>query len=286
VYNGMPCVYDGRAKLFTGKERDAETGLDYFGARYFSGAQGRFTSPDPLMASANVADPQSWNRYSYAGNNPLRYVDPLGLFPSPAYNCSETQQACLNDEQRRILENSQVKIGNKTYSGQALWDYYSSQGKKGEAVRNAFVNVTDRLGSLKLGDGSTALSQVSGVTSLEPDRIKAVISGNVYDSISKDNGFASVSGALHPGFDFASFKSRDKEGNIQFSFAPPGTPGGRPGAADIDHDLYQDWRHALEVIQNHATGGKTSQDSIRQILLRRPEVGITPSTDPKWNRKP
>jgi len=34
-----------------GKERDAETGLDYFGARYYSAAQGRFVSPDPLMAS-------------------------------------------------------------------------------------------------------------------------------------------------------------------------------------------------------------------------------------------
>ena len=34
---------------FTGKERDADTGQDYFGARYYSGAQGRFTSPDPLI---------------------------------------------------------------------------------------------------------------------------------------------------------------------------------------------------------------------------------------------
>jgi RHS repeat-associated protein len=40
---------------FTGKERDAETGLDYFGARYFSGAQGRFTSPDlPLIDQGNA----------------------------------------------------------------------------------------------------------------------------------------------------------------------------------------------------------------------------------------
>ncbi len=64
---------------FTGKERDAETGLDYFGARYFSGAQGRFTSVDPLLASARVPEPQTWNRYTYAGNNPLRFVDPNGL---------------------------------------------------------------------------------------------------------------------------------------------------------------------------------------------------------------
>ncbi|HBY59837.1 MAG TPA: hypothetical protein DEH78_08425, partial [Solibacterales bacterium] len=47
-----------------------ETGLDYFGARYFGSAQGRFTSPDPYMPSADVKDPQSWNRYVYARNNP------------------------------------------------------------------------------------------------------------------------------------------------------------------------------------------------------------------------
>lgn len=56
------------------------TGLDYFGARYFSGAQGRFTSPDPLLNSGRPWEPQSWNRYSYVLNNPLRYIDPLGLY--------------------------------------------------------------------------------------------------------------------------------------------------------------------------------------------------------------
>lgn len=59
----------------TGKERDAETGLDYFGARYFSGAQGRFTSPDKPFADQHVYDPQSWNLYIYARNNPLRFLD-------------------------------------------------------------------------------------------------------------------------------------------------------------------------------------------------------------------
>jgi RHS repeat-associated protein len=62
----------------TSKERDAETGLDYFGARYYSGAQGRFLSVDPLMASADSIEPQSWNRYSYVSNNPLRFVDDEG----------------------------------------------------------------------------------------------------------------------------------------------------------------------------------------------------------------
>jgi RHS repeat-associated protein len=64
--------------LFTGKERDGNTGLDYFGARYFSGAQGRYTSPDDPLNDQNPADPQSWNLYSYVRNNPLRFTDPDG----------------------------------------------------------------------------------------------------------------------------------------------------------------------------------------------------------------
>jgi RHS repeat-associated protein len=63
---------------FTGKERDAETGLDYFVNRYYSGAQGRFTSPD--IAGPRLDDPQSLNRYAYTRNNPLRRVDPDGLY--------------------------------------------------------------------------------------------------------------------------------------------------------------------------------------------------------------
>jgi RHS repeat-associated protein len=68
---------------FTGKERDAETGLDYFGARYFSAAQGRFTSPDwsenpRPIPYADLTDPQTLNLYGYVRNNPLSKADPDG----------------------------------------------------------------------------------------------------------------------------------------------------------------------------------------------------------------
>jgi RHS repeat-associated protein len=70
---------DGGVPLkFTGKERDSETGLDYFGARYFSSAQGRFTSPDGVFFDQDPSDPQSWNLYSYVRNNPLRFRDLTG----------------------------------------------------------------------------------------------------------------------------------------------------------------------------------------------------------------
>jgi hypothetical protein len=55
-------------------------------ARYMSAAQGRFNSPDPGNAGADLTNPQSWNGYSYVWNNPLSAVDPTGMdiwFPGP-----------------------------------------------------------------------------------------------------------------------------------------------------------------------------------------------------------
>jgi RHS repeat-associated protein len=66
--------------LFTGKERDIESGNDYFGARYYASSMGRFMSPDPSgLVYADPTNPQSLNLYSYAQNNPLKNIDPTGL---------------------------------------------------------------------------------------------------------------------------------------------------------------------------------------------------------------
>jgi RHS repeat-associated protein len=62
------------------RESGTSDRLDYFNARYFSPAQGSFTSPDPGSAGANPLDPQSWNGYAYVGNRPLMYTDPSGQF--------------------------------------------------------------------------------------------------------------------------------------------------------------------------------------------------------------
>ena len=94
----------GNHYKFTGKERDAETGLDDFGARYFGSTMGRFMSADPSMESAVLRNPQSWNRYSYTLNNPLRYIDPDGELwvaanDGAGYNWQDTcnkDQTCYN----------------------------------------------------------------------------------------------------------------------------------------------------------------------------------------------
>jgi RHS repeat-associated protein len=65
---------------FTGKERDPESGNDYFGARYYSSNMGRWMSPDPKAPSAKtLMNPQKWNKYNYVLNNPLSMFDPDGL---------------------------------------------------------------------------------------------------------------------------------------------------------------------------------------------------------------
>jgi RHS repeat-associated protein len=65
---------------YTGKERDTESGNDYFGARYYASSMGRFLSPDPSqLYFADPTNPQSLNLYSYAINNPVKNTDPTGM---------------------------------------------------------------------------------------------------------------------------------------------------------------------------------------------------------------
>ncbi len=92
--DGTETVNDTVAQKFTAKERDAETGLDYFETRYMSSAQGRFTSPDKfpwwnLQHSEKeedkqkfedyIGNPQNWNMYAYVLNSPLNHTDPTGM---------------------------------------------------------------------------------------------------------------------------------------------------------------------------------------------------------------
>jgi len=85
---GMPpMLYDeGLGSRCTGKERDAESGLDYFGARYYASSMGRWMSPDwsakaePVPYS-KLGDPQTLNLYGYLTNNPLSRTDPDGHGP-------------------------------------------------------------------------------------------------------------------------------------------------------------------------------------------------------------
>jgi RHS repeat-associated protein len=152
---GLPVrLYDFRGgPRCTGKQRDYESGLnlDYFGARYYSGAQGRFTSADPLLNSGRPWNPQTWNRYAYTLNNPLKFSDPTGLYEWGA--CSGTTQDCDNYKKQFRAGLDNLKQARDSY------DKKSREYKRLNAALDAYGKentangVTVGFGAL---DGATA----------------------------------------------------------------------------------------------------------------------------------
>ena len=160
----------GPAQKFTGKERDTESGLDYFQARYFSGAGGRFTSVDPENAGADPADPQSWNGYAYARNNPLLYIDPLGLQPIYSYDL-------LTEEEKRILIATAEVRGEE--DGRAVYEGLS------DAEANAYVNALRKLASVY----SPAVSQIHSVEGFDRASVKLIVSASFTKSVKESVRF-------------------------------------------------------------------------------------------------
>jgi RHS repeat-associated protein len=114
---------------FTGKERDSETGLDYFGAKYYGSALGRYTAPDEPFADQRSIDPQTWNLYTYARNNPLKYIDRTG---------KAIELTGDDDERKKQLAALQAAAGKK--AGAYLYDN-AEKDKKGNLTGRHFVGI-------------------------------------------------------------------------------------------------------------------------------------------------
>jgi RHS repeat-associated protein len=88
---------------FTGRERDAETGLIYYRARWYDPQLGRFISEDPIGLTAGL------NQYSYVGNNPLTRKDPWGLYEIDVHYYLTyylaLKSGCFSDAEARIIAN-------------------------------------------------------------------------------------------------------------------------------------------------------------------------------------
>lgn len=104
----------GRWPISTGKERDAESGNDYFMARYYASSMGRFLSPDwsakaEPVPYAKLDNPQSLNLYTYALNNPLRNIDKDGHCDSSANatantKCQDVSNLHANDAMKNKIK--------------------------------------------------------------------------------------------------------------------------------------------------------------------------------------
>jgi RHS repeat-associated protein len=159
---------------FTGKERD-ETGLDYFGARYFSGAQGRFTSPDDVLKDSHVADPQSWNKYAYARNNPLRYIDPSGGEATETTTCSvngQNQTVCQVNIQASVaiyaapgsnLDQQQLNAAANTITN-SIQGAWSGQFQQDGVTYNVNTSVNVQVVSDEAAGMQSGAQNVIGLT--------------------------------------------------------------------------------------------------------------------------
>ncbi len=113
IANSLPQNYK-----FTGKERDSESGLDNFGARYMGSNLGRFMSPD--LIAGQVSNPQSLNLYSYVRNNPVIFTDPTGMiveWRDSKVHCNKGDTVCKTNAQRAYearLKQMRESKGEKT----------------------------------------------------------------------------------------------------------------------------------------------------------------------------
>ena len=147
---------DGVNKKFTGQYRDTETqssampsGLDFFGARYFSAAQGRFTSPDWSEAPepipyADLSDPQTLNLYAYVRNNPLLKADIDGHCSGD--DCSKVTVQAEVSQKPRVVQNQPVTLPNgqtvKVTKVEGKIEF--TVKKNGQAVAGAKVTETNQ----------------------------------------------------------------------------------------------------------------------------------------------
>ena len=157
---------------FTGKEHDYESGLDNFGARYNASTMGRFMSPDPLLNSGHPSNPQTWNRYSYALNNPLKIVDPNGLYNVNCGDDKECKQAAkdlkkgLTDLQKKV---DKMKDGPEKQRLEASLKALGTEGDKNDVNVKFGANSDGAAGNTQtVADKTGALS--FNVT-LDPSKI-------------------------------------------------------------------------------------------------------------------
>jgi RHS repeat-associated protein len=142
---------------FTGKERDPDMGVDYFGARFYSHSMARFYSPDPLLNSGRPGNPQNWNRYAYVLGNPLKFTDPTGLWDWAPNTCAASDKRCnkqyQNDQKKFRQGLKELKDARDSYKKGSKEYNRLDASLKAYGTENDGNNVTVGFGALP---GSTA----------------------------------------------------------------------------------------------------------------------------------
>jgi len=208
-------------RLFAGKEQDQESGVEYFGARYYASQTGRFTTVDPLFdLEANLVEPQRWNRYAYAMNSPLRYTDPTGL-----YTCEGSNEDCSSIEgYLGALRGARSNLDAKSDGYQkisAVLNYFGAAGVKNGV--QVFIK--------SLPAGTPAQARDGGAIDVDIAQVSRV-AANVFSPVNQ----AMTSDAIAVSFGAAVLAH---EGRHQLDFSRLGFP--NSAAAEFRTELNAYW---------------------------------------------
>lgn len=127
---------------FTGKELDSETGLNYYGARYYDPVTGRFIQMDPILMgldkmsqeqrNAFLSNPQNLNAYAYVQNNPVRYTDPTGMYGEDVHydlTYHLAIKAGLSEGQARIIAYRNQYVDDNQDTAPSKRNFFSNPAK-------------------------------------------------------------------------------------------------------------------------------------------------------------
>jgi RHS repeat-associated protein len=181
--DGLTCTgsADPSPNHFTGKERDNESGLDYFGKRFYDNLLGRWTSADSQrVALRHLTNPQKLNKYAYVLNNPLSMVDPDGLEEIKVFvmfNAGDT--TTRNQPNWGAIQKTAAAHGNNVYVYQgdkaSAANYQASLASGGTTVFIGHTQSVDN-GPAQGGEHVVAVSLTDkevGQPSNDPNRVGA-----------------------------------------------------------------------------------------------------------------
>jgi RHS repeat-associated protein len=240
-------IYDcsvSQVYKFTGKERDSESGLDNFGARYYGSSLGRFMQTDPIWVKADrMLDPQRLNLYSYVRNNPLTLTDPSGMdVVLRTCSGSATMTQCFAQVQNGLKKEDRSHVHLVEGDGKNGF----KKGQYGITVDADYKGSAGNFAALqKLANDHSATANI--------DVLKPTDSFNVRVSLSYDakKGYGDLSTmSMTPGDKDASFEG--------YTFFPPGKNSPSPFSADDDTDV---------VVNNSTDVPATIHHELRHVLL-------------------
>ena len=152
----------GHWSISTGKERDSESGNDYFGARYYASTMGRWLSPDWAAKAmpvpyAKLDNPQSLNLYAYVGNNPLIRFDVDGH-----YDCQGDKKQCQTFKDALAIvqkADSALKEGSKERKQlDSVLKFYGTDNGKGPGIKFGDLSADHAVGETVTDHGKTTIT--------------------------------------------------------------------------------------------------------------------------------